>query len=52
MNNIDINQTDFNDLQDIALEMFDKFVYNRSNLKQEKFEKELRTYTRRILMQI
>ena len=49
MNNIDINQTDFNDLQDIALEMFDKFVYNRSNLKQEKFEKELRTYTRRIL---
>ena len=49
MNNIDINQTDFNDLQDIALEMFDKFVYNRSNFKQEEFEKELRTYTRRIL---
>lgn len=49
MNNIDINQADFNELQNIALEMFEKFVYNRANLSQEEFEKELRTYTRRIL---
>ena len=50
MNNIDINQADFNELQNIALEMFEKFVYNRADLSQEEFEKKLRTYTRRILM--
>ena len=49
MNNIDINQADFNELQNIALEMFEKFVYNRADLSQEEFEKKLRTYTRRIL---
>lgn len=49
MNNIDINQVEFGELQKIAEDMFKKFVFEKSDLNQEEFEKEIHRYARKIL---